>query len=292
MDTRAGWHPFARRSRRSRRRRGAGTCGKTRTLALSLRGALAFGSRICGRGGALQEFDDGDDDPGNGASLYPQHAVETRFEVGEVGLHGQIGLTIARGGGVGFGLLVCDTRGLETLRIGERIEARFLVDGRDAATMGRGARGDKRRGGRSHSRFAARWPALFSRCVGSLFESATALWAELPEEKRGFKEEAAMLAMRELDADPAGFLESWALFRPRAAVVTEVCVAAGAPAGADGRSKETRQHGRGGNPLRGETLHHACDRAFAEGRRGGRGAPPDDRPMNRARHRRRVALAL
>ena len=70
------------------------------------------------------------------------------------------------------------------------------------------------------------WLALFSRCTGSMSETAKALWAEIPEEERGFGEEVAMLAMQELDADPAGYLESWSMFRHRSVVVSEVCALA------------------------------------------------------------------
>ena len=92
----------------------------------------------------------------------------------EVGLRGQTGLTVARGGGVGFGLLILDTRGHETLRPGERVEARFRVDGSHAATIGRGARGDKRRGGR---------PAILIMAMGAPRDDrnrpAAAPWAKM-----------------------------------------------------------------------------------------------------------------
>ena len=70
------------------------------------------------------------------------------------------------------------------------------------------------------------WLALFSRCTGSMSETAKALWTEFPDARRGFAAEAAMLAIQELDADAAGYLESWSRFRPRSVVVSEMCAMA------------------------------------------------------------------
>ena len=59
------------------------------------------------------------------------------------------------------------------------------------------------------------WLALFSSCVVSISDLSMALWTEFPDvvgapptgEERSFEEEAALLK-REVEADPAGFLET------------------------------------------------------------------------------------
>ena len=94
----------------------------------------------------LEEFDDGDDDAGDYTGLNEHRPVETRsecgdvgpqphFEVVEVGLRRQAGLTGARRGGVGFRLLVLNIGRPERLRVGQSVEARIRVDGRHAAAM-------------------------------------------------------------------------------------------------------------------------------------------------------------
>ena len=129
------------------------------------------------RGRALQELNGDPDDSGEGDGQDDHRSGETRFKVGEVGLRGQmieIGLrsqaclAVARGSGVGFGLLILDTGRLEPLRICERVETQVRVDGSHAATIGRGARGGNRhcRGGLRQaalrrpwrSRHGAAWP--------------------------------------------------------------------------------------------------------------------------------------
>ena len=77
------------------------------------------------------------------------------------------------------------------------------------------------------------WLALFSSCVVSTSDLSMALWTEFPDfigapptgEERSFEEEAALLK-REVEADPAGFLETVAEGRPRSVVVSEWCAVA------------------------------------------------------------------
>ena len=75
------------------------------------------------------------------------------------------------------------------------------------------------------------WPALFTRCVGSLSESITAIWARFPGEEERFEREVALLRMREMkiavEADPAGHLMLWTGGGvSRQDVVSDICAAA------------------------------------------------------------------
>ena len=71
------------------------------------------------------------------------------------------------------------------------------------------------------------WPALFTRCVGSLSESTTAIWARFPGEEHRFAREFTLLRMREMKADPAGHLMLWTGGGvSRQDVVSDICAAA------------------------------------------------------------------
>ena len=74
---------------------------------------------------------------------------------------------------------------------------------------------------------APNWLALFSRCVGSLSESITAIWARFPGEEHRFAREFTLLRMREMKADPARHLVLWTRGGvSRQDVVSNICAAA------------------------------------------------------------------
>ena len=73
------------------------------------------------------------------------------------------------------------------------------------------------------------YEALFARCVGSVIETHLAMAAEFPGPgSGGFEQEAALLALRKMQADPGAALRSEFIFglRGNAEVVSDVCAMA------------------------------------------------------------------